>query len=150
MQFSLAKFMVALLFVNILAGMTFALPLAWSVAVTTLVSVLVFPPIILVGCVQTRGLRQAFFLGALVAGAPHFIGSVYYCIVLGISMAGAGMLPIYQVVYGGDDGTLVLRLIHPLCYLFGALGGLVGMAIHVFLRSEKPKAASASETQLAK
>ena len=146
MQFSLAKFMVALLFVNILAGMTFALPLAWSVAVTTLVSVLVFPPIILVGCVQTRGLRQAFFLGALVAGTPHFVASVYYFAVFAISLVGGNLIWAELSGASPSDEEAMIRYVHPICYLIGLAGGLVGMGAHLFLRSAKPAKTPASST----
>ena len=138
MQFSLAKFMIALLFVNILAGMTFALPLAWSVGLMALVSVLVFPPIILVGCVQTRGLRQAFFLGALVAGTPHFIASVYYFVMFSIALVNGGLSWAEMNTATPSAEEAMLRYIHPVCYLIGLAGGLIGMGAHLFLRSGKP------------
>ena len=44
----------------------------------TFLALVVLPPFVQVGVFTTRGPRQAFFIGAAVAGLPHFIATFYF------------------------------------------------------------------------
>ena len=63
MQFSLKRLLVLFAFANLLIAAAFVFPLLLSMIVLTFVSLVVLPPIVIVGVVHTRGSRQAFFLG---------------------------------------------------------------------------------------
>ena len=95
----------------------------------------VVPPFIIVGAVNTRGLRQSFFLGAMVSGMAHFVVNIYIAVMLTASLTENGL--------GADDfAETWIRYLNGFGFLLGSLGGLSGMATYYFLKLDgKTKAA---------
>lgn len=133
MQFSIARLLLITLFVNFVLAASFALPGALGYLVLTCISLFVIPPFIIVGVVNTRGLRQSFFLGAMVSGIPHFIFTVYYGAMVAISLA-SGDLDGWDELFAADSELGGIQYVHPLCYLMGAIGGGFGMAAYLFFQ----------------
>ena len=131
MRFSMAKLLVAMLLLNVLVCLTFAAPAYIGYPILTLISLIIIPPAILVGVVNTRGPRQAFFLGCMVAGLPHFIFSVYIAVMLVFSFS--------DVTFSTDDESdWLVQLTHLGGYFLGMLGGLSGVgAYFLIVASEK-------------
>ena len=90
MQFSIAKLLLVTLFVNFMVAASFAFPPQIGFPLLTFVALIVIPPFIIVGAFNTRGLRQSFFLGAMVAGTPHFIVSAYFAVMVAFSVISDG------------------------------------------------------------
>jgi hypothetical protein len=133
MQFSIARLLLITLFVNFVLAATFALPFALSFIVLTFVSLFVIPPFVVVAVVQTRGVRQSFFLGAMVTGIPHFLICIYYAV-----MVAAGFGDLSEVWDIGDEDVGPIRYIHAIGYLLGAIGGGCGMAAYAFYSLGEP------------
>lgn len=125
MRFSIAKLLVAMLLLNILVCLSFAAPSWIGYPLLTLIALIVVPPMILVGVVNTRGPRQAFFLGCMVAGLPHFIIALYTGVVMVIS---------YED-WSWADGEVawIMQIAHIGGYFLGMLGGLSGFGAYFVL-----------------
>jgi hypothetical protein len=135
MQFSIARLLLITLFVNFVLAATFALPFAVGFMILTFVSLFVIPPFVIVGAVHTRGIRQSFFLGAMVTGIPHFLVCVYCAVIVVFSFG-----DLSEMVDSTDEAAGVLRYIHAIGYLLGAVGGGCGMAAYAFYKfGEQPK-----------
>jgi len=125
MRFSIAKLLVAMLLLNVLVCLAFAAPAWVGYPILTLIALIIVPPIIIVGVVNTRGPRQAFFLGCMVAGLPHFIISLYMGVMIVLS---------YQDwSWATDDGTWIMQLTQVGGYFLGLLGGLSGVGAYYLL-----------------
>lgn len=131
MQFSIARLLLITLFVNFVLAATFALPGAMGYLMLTFVSLFVLPPLLVVGVFNTRGLRQSFFLGAMVTGIPHFVFTVYYGLMIASSVVSEDLNIFLDVDETGLGG---LEYVHPIGYLLGAIGGSFGMAAFAFLK----------------
>ena len=119
MKFSMARMMAVMGFVSIVLAATFAMPSYIGWGILTAISLLFMPQLIWVGAFNTRGRKQAFFVGAILSGIPHFVVAAYLVIYLGIS--------------GEWDFSADLpwiNIIHPIGYLIGLVGGLGGMFAH--------------------
>ena len=135
MQFSIARLLLITLFVNFIVAATFVFPPAIGVSVLTFVALFIVPPFIIVGAVNTRGLRQSFFLGAMISGTAHFVINVYLGVMLTASFTDSGF----------DASELTetwIRYLNGFGFLLGSIGGLSGMATFYFLKlgekREKP------------
>ena len=120
MRFSIAKLLVAMLLLNILVCLTFATPAWIGYPLLTLIALIIVPPMIIVGVVNTRGPRQAFFLGCMVAGLPHFVMSLYMGVMLVFSYE--------DWSWANEEGVRVMQLAQLGGYFLGLLGGLSGVA----------------------
>ena len=133
MQFSIAKLLAVVVFINIVIAATWGLPAIVGMAVLLFISAVVLPPFLIVGAVNTRGIRQAFFLGAMVVGTPHFIYCTYIGVVLAIqSLDGESLLEMV------DEDTTG-NVIHLVGYVIGAIGGVCGMAAYWFVKFDESK-----------
>ncbi len=134
MQFSIARLLLITLFVNFVVAATFAFPPIVGILILTFVAMFVVPPFVLVGVVNTRGIRQSFFLGAMVTGIPHFFITAYLLVVCVISG--------FDGIDLGDFDELAnngYRYIHGIGFLVGSIGGLCGMASYWFMKLGKDK-----------
>lgn len=131
MQFSMARLLVSVLVVNVLLCLAFVVPSVVGVPLLTLCSLVVLPPFVIVGVFNTRKARQAFFLGCMVAGTPHFIYSVYLAVMVSASFSD---LSFY------DDGGWSMQLFHLGGYFIGALGGLSGVGSYYLITSDEKAA----------
>ncbi len=143
MRFSLKSFLMVVLLINLLAGITFGLPTYVSFSLLTFVSLVVFPPIIIVGVVNTSGYRRAFFLGAMVAGMMHYLVSFYYGYTL---VLGGIQGDISDIDFEGDD-VRFLVFMHPIGYLIGVIGGLSGMFAYWSLMRDGGERSTGSESE---
>lgn len=132
MQFSIAKLLLVTLFVNFVVAAAFAFPPTLGVATLTFVALFVVPPFVIVGVVNTRGLRQSFFLGAMVSGSAHYVLNVYFAVMIAMTVFENGV----STADFADDS---LRYVNACGFLLGALGGLCGMAAHYFLTIGQPR-----------
>ncbi len=130
MRFSMAKLMVGVLLLNLLLCLSFVTPLNIGYPLLTLVSLAVIPPFVIVGVFNTRGAKQAFFLGCMVAGTPHFIFSVYMAVMMSFSFS-------EWVNSSGDSDAWIMQSSHLVGYMIGALGGLSGLGAFYFINSEE-------------
>ncbi len=127
MRFSIAHLILATLVINLVVFMTFAVPFWIGFPIMTLVSLAVIPPAIIVGVVNTRGPRQAFFLGCMVAGVSHFIICIYLASAFAFDVSGFNSL---------EDEPI--RFAHFVGILIGACGGLSGVGMYCWLKSGEP------------
>lgn len=130
MQFSIARLLLITLFVNLIVAATFAFPAVVGISVLTFVAMFVVPPFIVVGAFNTRGLRQAFFLGTMVSGTAHFVINIYVVFLLIASLAGDGFS-------SSDLEDAGFRYLNGIMFLLGAIGGLSGMAAYYFLKLDE-------------
>ncbi len=126
MQFSLKRLLILFAFANLLIAAAFVFPPILSMIVFTFVALVVLPPIIMVGVVQTRGSRQAFFLGAMVTGTPHFIINLYLLLMFSAELD-------FSQLMATDDDFGYFGMMHLGFIVIGTLGGLMGMAAHAML-----------------
>ena len=130
-HYSIAKMLAAMLFINIVVCLTFAVPVEIGFPILTFFSLIVLPPAIIVGIVNTRGARQAFFLGCMCAGMAHFVASVYIAIYYAFEPSGINN----QL----DEAPLCY--IHLIGYTIGLIGGISGVGMYYLItlgQSEKP------------
>ncbi len=143
MQFSLKRLLILFAFANFLIAAAFVFPPFLSMIVFTFVSLVVLPPVVIVGVVQSRGSRQAFFLGAMVTGTPHFVINLYMLSMVLVSFDVSSLL-------ASDSEFNYFGVIHLGLIVIGALGGLMGMVAHAFLLpvsgSENPDQNAESKT----
>jgi hypothetical protein len=139
MQFSIAKLLLVTLFINFIVAASFAFPPVIGFPLVTFICLFVIPPFIVVGAVNTRGIRQSFFLGAMVAGVPHFIVSAYMAIMVGFTLSGADWSDFTEM-------ESPMRYMHVLGLLIGALGGVSGMASFYFLKYGPKQSPSKPQT----
>ena len=130
MQFSLKRLLVLFAFANLLIAAAFVFPPLLSTIVFTFVSLVVLPPIVIVGVVHTRGSQQAFFLGAMVTGMPHFIMNLYWLVVVSMTLH-------FEQLAGTAEELGSFGVFHLGFIILGALGGLMGMVAHATLLSAK-------------
>ena len=122
MRFTIAKLILATLVINLVVCLTFAVPTEIGFPILTFVSLIVIPPAIVVGVVNTRGVRQAFFLGCMLSGVAHFIFCVYVAMVFAFGEA------IYDSV---NDGFQYMHLIG---FIVGLCGGMSGVGMYYWLK----------------
>ena len=121
MRFSIARLIVATLLVNIVVCLTFAAPFEIGFPILTFISLVIIPPAMVVGVVNTRGARQAFFLGCMFAGLCHFVVSLYVAAVYSFGAASLSE-------FGSEDAPL--RYVHLIGYTIGLTGGLSGVGMY--------------------
>ncbi len=131
MQFSLAKLFLVLLFIGLLLGATFSLPQSIGLIMLVFISSFVLPAFVIVGVIQTRGIRQAFFLGALFTGIPHTVFNTY--LVVSYAM-GSGASGKFDSLAEFADDSRAVHIVQLLAILLGCFGGLSGMAAYCFFR----------------
>lgn len=122
-----------LVVVNLIAlvlAASFAMPVWLGFPLLTIVSVVVLPPTVLVGAFQTRGAKQAFFLGIVAGGALHYIISIYYAFMVVIALADSGWAEVFSDAEG-------LTYFHPVGYILGLVSGAAGVIAHRFLTSDQ-------------
>ena len=117
-RFTIAKLLIATVLINIAVCLTFAVPFEIGFPILTFISLVVLPPMIIVGVVNTRGARQAFFLGCMFAGIGHFIVSVWIFIAFAFGQFG-----------GSSDFKDLPKYIHLAGYAIGLMGGLSGVGM---------------------
>lgn len=127
MQFSIARLLLITLFVNFVVAATFAFPPEIGVPVLTFLALFVVSPFIIVGVVNTRGLRQSFFLGAMISGTAHFVICIYIALIVWVSLIDGGYV-------GSDVDETWIRYLNGIGFLLGSIGGLSGMATYYFLK----------------
>ena len=136
MQFSLAKFIVLVTFANIILALSFAVPFPVGFYILTVISLIILPPFVIVGAVNNRGPRQAFFLGCLLAGTTHFICSIIF-----------GFLIIqaeWSDSLDASDGVQFYQYFHLVGYCLGILGGFSGVAAY-FIVVDQPSGTTKPE-----
>lgn len=129
MRYSIAKMLAAMVIINIVVCLTFAVPIELGFPILTFISLIVIPPAIIVGVVNTRGARQAFLLGCMAAGLAHFIISIYIAIYFAFDQSGIDELYDSPLCY-----------IHMIGYTVGLIGGLSGVGMYYLVslgQSEK-------------
>lgn len=132
MQFSILRIMLVTAFVSFVLAAVFGLPTPVGFLVLTFVSLFVLPPFIVVGVVNTRGLRQSFFLGAMISGIPHFLITAYFgCWIAILIVSGEGYA---SLANDGLVDEVGMPIVHAAGFLVGTLGGLSGMASYAFLK----------------
>jgi hypothetical protein len=127
MQFSIARLLLITLFVNIVVAATFVFPPLIGISLLTFVALFVVPPFIIVGAFNTRGLRQSFFLGAMISGTAHFVINVYLAVILLVSFSEGGFT-------STDWGQPWIQYLNGAGFLLGSIGGLSGMTTYCFLK----------------
>jgi hypothetical protein len=137
LQFSIAKLFLLILFFGLLLGATFTFPNLAGLFTLFILAGFILPAFVIVGVVNTRGLRQSFFLGAMVTGIPHFVYVGYMILWLPQSFDGANdftsMLEFVENSKFGRIGQFIW-------ILMGCLGGLSGMAAYgLITMGTKPK-----------
>lgn len=133
MKFTIGTLLLVTLTVAVLLACGFILPAGIGALILTFISLFVLPPFIWVGAINLRGTQQAFFLGAIVSGIPHFVYSAYAAIT--------------YVIYRSEGLSYILDpefprdycYIHLIGILLGCFGGFWGTVSHQFLirRSDK-------------
>ncbi|MEL7496993.1 MAG: hypothetical protein AAFN77_05245 [Planctomycetota bacterium] len=131
MKFSIARLIVAITLANVVFGLTFAAPAEIGIPILTFISLVILPPALIVGAVNTRGVRQAFFLGCMFAGIAHFILSTYIAIFFSFSPS--------TFVTDLVEENSVLRYIHLIGYMLGLTGGLSGVGMYYLIAHENKK-----------
>ena len=127
MRFSIAKLIVVIFLASIVFCLTFAVDPYIGIPLLTFVSLFLIPPVLLVGAVNTRGAKQAFFLGCMISGIAHFVVSVYLALFV---FMGA-------LTDWGDEE--VLRYLHLGGYIFGLIGGCAGVGAYFFVKQDDAK-----------
>jgi len=153
MQFSISKFLVFVTFVCVLVAAAFAMPPMWGLFVLSFISLMVLPPFLWVGVFNTRGPVQAFFLGAIITGIPHFVASL--CMAMPILMGAASadfdladLLGIFSTSEEGGEEVIYLNITHFMGIFVGAMGGSIGMFAWWFIKSgSKEDASSKPDSQ---
>ena len=125
MRFTIAKLIVATILVNLVVCLTFVTPKEISFPILTFVSLAIIPPAIIVGAVNNRGSKQAFFLGCMSAGLCHFVLSVYLGVVCFVEPTTLGDL----------DGQW--QYVHLAGYLVGLTGGMAGVGMFYLVNAGK-------------
>lgn len=136
MRFSIARLLCFTLVFGIFMGLSFGLPVEIGFPILTAISLFILPPVIIVGVINTRGARQAFFLGCMLAGIGHHVFSLYIGITLSASF--------WQDLGGGDDMLEYFRFAHLIGISFGLIGGLSGVCAYFLVREPEAIAQSAS------
>ena len=95
-----------------------------GVFILTSLSLFVLPPFVQVGVFTTRGPRKAFFIGAAVAGVPHFVSAVYFAAAYGF--AALAEYPIGDIFEQSDDLSYI-TIGHLVGIVLGSLGGVSGV-----------------------
>jgi hypothetical protein len=142
MQFSIARLLAITLFVNFVVAATFAFPPMIGIPLMTFLAMFVVPPFIIVGVANTRGLRQSFFLGAMVTGTPHFVISAYIFVMVIVAGVGGDFSP------SDFDEVGFYQYIHGAGFLAGSIGGACGMASYWFLKFGEPKKKTSEPDQV--
>lgn len=137
MRFSIARLLIATVLVNLVLCLSYAVPAWIGFPALTFLSLIIIPPMIIVGVVNTRGARQAFFLGCMLSGIAHWVISMYMAVMFGVSaFDSSGMSDIFEA-----DEFGILRGMHAIGYLIGIMGGLSGVGMYFFVRTDTPKPA---------
>lgn len=137
MRFSISKLVALTAFVAFAFAATFAMPFGLGFVLLSIVSVLVLPPVVVVGAAVTRGRQQAFFLGTLVSGVTHYVVSVYLGVTIAMVMMSGDL---FSGTSGLEDELGPAKYMHLTGYVVGAIGGAMGALTHWFLvptRSEE-------------
>lgn len=134
MRFSIAHLILATLLINLIVFLTFAVPAWIGIPIMTFISMILIPPAMIVGAFNTRGERQAFFLGCMVAGVAHFIICIYIVIAISFDWSSLSSM---------EDEPL--RYVHLVGLLLGACGGLSGMGMYKLLNFNKNERDSTKE-----
>lgn len=141
MRFSIARLLIATVLVNVVLCLSYAAPVWIGFPALSFLSLIVIPPMIIVGVVNTRGARQAFFLGCMLSGIAHWVTSLYFVVVVGVSsFDGSAFLEFFD----GDEWG-ILRSFHAIGYLVGVLGGLSGVGMYFFVTESASSATEAAE-----
>ena len=125
MRFTIAKLIVATILVNLVVCLTFVTPVAIGFPILTFVSLAIIPPAIIVGVVNNRGSKQAFFLGCMSAGVCHFVLSVYLGVVCVVEPTTLGDL---------DEQW---QYVHLVGYIVGLTGGIAGVGMFYLVNAGK-------------
>ena len=136
MRFSILSFLIVILFVNLLVGLVFGVggPLAYLLI--TLIALFVLPPFLWVGLIQTRGVKQSFFIGAIVSGIPHAVITAW---MLSMVVAQGDLIDIWESNNWTEDADdyLFFNVMHLVFIFLGTMGGLVGMGSFVLLNGRR-------------
>lgn len=127
MKFSMAWMMTVMGFVSVVLAAAFAMPPLVGFFVLTFISVAVMPQLIWIGAINSRGRKQAFFIGAILSGIPHFT-ITSYCLFL---------YAVEPSSLGAGDELGIINIIHVAGYVVGLLGGVGGVLSHCFIVPEK-------------
>lgn len=133
MQFSITRLFVITTFIAVLLSATFGLPDNLGAFVQWIMCMFVLPPFVVVGVISSRGLRQAFFIGAMVAGLPHYLANFY--ISFNVITFHESMLTIET--FSDFDNNYRLRNLTLIG--LGCFGGLMGMLAYFSMNKNKPQ-----------
>lgn len=130
MKFTIGNLLIVTSFIASMLACAFVVPPVIGTAVLTLISLLVLPPFVWVGLINLRGRRQAFLVGAMIGGIPHFIYSAYF----GTSIA-FYLYAEFSMEYVFDQEVpRIFGYIHLIGICISCFGGLSGIASYRVLR----------------
>ncbi len=131
MRFSISKLLVGTGFLCLFLALSFAIPQPIGFYIQTGISLFVLPPILIVGVVNTRGLRQAFFLGSMFAGFAHFC----YCLTKMVTLSW-GIFDgsaVFEVEELDRTEAFMISITHFVGIGAGIIGGITGMLAYRFI-----------------
>lgn len=127
MNFSMARMMAVMAFVCVVLSSAFAMPTIVGWAILTFISTVILPPLIWIGALNLNGKAQAFFIGAILGGIPHFVVSSYFLVALAIEFD-------LNTYLSSSDGELFwVNIVHLLGYVTGFSSGMGGVFAHWLL-----------------
>lgn len=136
MRFSIARLLIATVLVNIILCLSYAAPVWIGFPALSFLSLIIIPPMIIVGVFNTRGARQAFFLGCMLSGIMHWVVSLYMAVMVAMSsFDGSGMSDLLAA-----DELGIFRSFHIIGYVIGIIGGLSGVGMYFFVTSDPTQA----------
>jgi len=140
MRFSIAQLIAVIFLANIAICLTFAAPIEIGYPILTFISLFIIPPALLVGAINSRGSRQAFFLGCMISGMAHFIISVCLTVFMAIYFND------FATMFTGDD-VAHLKYLHLCGYIVGLIGGCTGVGAYSLVTHEKNSKKAATPEQ---
>jgi lipid-A-disaccharide synthase-like uncharacterized protein len=141
MKFSMAKMMAVMGFVSLVLAAAFAMPPFIGYLVLTIISLLFLPQFIWVGAINTRGRPQAFFIGAILSGIPHFCVSAYFLFAVGAYME----VDVFDS--SNNEEAYMVNIVHLIGYAIGLFGGLGGVLAHWFIVPKTARESLPERTQ---
>ncbi len=132
MRFTLGRLFVLTGFVAFIAANVFIFPSNLAAIILFFLATIVFPPFVWIGVIQSRGSQQAFFIGAMVSGIPHFVFSAYFvCTILffsGLRLDELEIVELWNGLFQSDVGMeRGVLYVHGIGIILGCIGGLSGM-----------------------
>ncbi len=144
MQVSLKTILVVVIFLSIITALSYAVPFMIGYLLLTVISLVVFPPVLVTGVVYSRGSKQAFFIGCMVTGMIHYFINFYMAVSFLIGGAFTNF-DIDEVLVEDTEVGLFVRSFTLMMYALGFLGGCSAWVAHRLFHKQTDAQISAKE-----